>query len=80
MNLNHFVVRGHDAQSRRSGSGQGTTYVSDEGYTVGTYSSAYEQGHAQSASFGSSGAGDDGYYDQAPFIYEPTGLEAYTRR
>jgi hypothetical protein len=78
MNLNHVVFRGHDAESRSRGSGQGTTYVGDEGYPVGTYSSAYGQGYAQTASFGSSGAGDESYYDQATYIYDPTGLQAYT--
>lgn len=78
MSLNHVVRRGHDAESRRSGSGQGTTYMGDERYALGTYSGPYGQGYAQTASFGSSGAGDESYYEQAVYVYDPSDLQAYT--
>lgn len=71
VNLSHVVFRGHDAESRRSGSGHGTTYVCDEGYPVGVHQGAYGQGYAQTASFGSSGTGDESCYDRASYVYDP---------
>ena len=79
VNLNHVLSRGHDAESRRSGSGHGT-YVSDEGYSIAAYGSVHQQSYAQTPGYGSSGVGEKSYYDQAAYTYDPANLQPYTPR
>jgi hypothetical protein len=74
VNLNHVVARGYDAESRRS-SGRGT-YVGDEGYPVGSWPHAYRQDYPQTASYGSSYGGEESFYDQATYAYDPTSIQA----
>jgi hypothetical protein len=81
VNLNHVVSRGHDAESRRSGSGHGTTYVGDESCSSGAYvTSTYPRSYGQTASYGSGSMGEESYYDQAAYLYDPADFQSYTPR
>jgi hypothetical protein len=68
------VSRGHEVQSRRS-SGRGT-YVDDDPYSSAQYVT-YGHGLHQTPSYGSSGA-EEVYYDDTSYVYDPTGIQAYT--
>ncbi|CAM1508477.1 Fc.00g053250.m01.CDS01 [Cosmosporella sp. VM-42] len=69
VNMQHFLSRGHEAESRRS-SGRGT-YVGDDGFTSAHYGNPYANQLAQSGSYGGSSGGDEIYYDDA-YLYDPT--------
>lgn len=77
MNLSHVVSRGYEVESRRS-SGRGT-YVGDEAHAMApAYTHMYAHGTDQAASYGSSG-GDDTYYDDTTYMYDPN-LQHYPTR
>ncbi|KAL2212008.1 hypothetical protein CC79DRAFT_1318039 [Sarocladium strictum] len=80
VNLSHVVLRGHDAESRRSGSGQGTTSLGDDRYSATAYTNSYNQSYAQAPSYEGRAAGDESFYDQAAYMYDTTGLQSYTPR
>ncbi|KID98264.1 basic leucine zipper transcription factor domain-containing protein, partial [Metarhizium majus ARSEF 297] len=67
------VSRGHEVQSRRS-SGRGT-YVGDDPYSRAHYVT-YGHGIPQTASYGSSG-GEEAYYDDTNYTYDPTSIQVY---
>ncbi|KAH6892050.1 hypothetical protein B0T10DRAFT_283755 [Thelonectria olida] len=72
VNFGHFIARGQEAASRQS-SGPGT-YVKDEMFTSPTTygTPSYGMQWTQSASYGgSSGGGDEVYYDDT-YLYDPT--------
>jgi hypothetical protein len=80
VNLSHVVLRGHDAESRRSGSGRGTTSLGDDRYSATAYTNSYNQSYAQAPSYEGRAAGDESFYDQAAYMYDTTGLQSYTPR
>ncbi|KAM4056019.1 Basic-leucine zipper (bZIP) transcription factor [Hirsutella rhossiliensis] len=73
MNLSLVVSRGHEAESRRS-SGRGT-YIGDEPLTIAASPpfavvSAPAPGGSTAPSYGSSGGGDDIFFDDASYAYD----------
>ncbi|GAO17026.1 uncharacterized protein UV8b_03160 [Ustilaginoidea virens] len=74
INWGVVISRGHEIQSQRS-SGRGT-YVGDEHYQAAQLT-AHGGGLQQAWSYGSS-SGEEAYYDEASYLYDPAGLRAYT--